>query len=144
MPDLLIWLLAEDRWRHPGDEKMREVIPWFEDPLIFLKDVDHMWRESRSMDMFADDDRSSGLFRQVRGSRADDPVELPWLDIERAYLIAVNRVPGDDVAIALDYRGDPADPRVVASDFWTEPSQCAWRMVAPCFTEFAAALGLLA
>lgn len=143
MPDLLIWLLANDRWKHPGDKKMAELIPWFEDPLILLADDDHMWRESRSMDLFADDQRLSELFREVRGSDAGGSVELPWLDIERAYFIAVNCRPGDDVAIALDYRGDPADPRVVASDFWTEPSQCAWRMVTPTFSEFATALGLL-
>jgi hypothetical protein len=71
-------------------------------------------------------------------------VELPWLDVELAFLVAVNRMPGDDVAIALDYRGDPSDPRVVASDFWTEPRQCAWRIVAPALSVFADALGLLA
>jgi hypothetical protein len=51
-------------------------------------------------------------------------------------------VPGDDVAIALDYRGDPSGPCVVASDLWTDPRQCAWRIVAPTFGAFAAALGV--
>ena len=55
---------------------------------------------SRSMDMFADDPHCA-FFREARGSRATDPLELPWLDVEQAVLIAVNRNPGDDVASAL-------------------------------------------
>jgi hypothetical protein len=144
VPGLLVRLLADGRWRHPGDEVLREVMPWFEDPLIFLTGVDRMERASGSLDLFADDPQSSELFREVRGSVAGEPVQLPWLDVERAFLIAVNRIPGDDVAVALDYRGDVVDPRVVASDFWSDPRQCAWRVVAPTFSSFACALGVLA
>jgi hypothetical protein len=124
---------------------VRAVIPWFEAPLVFMTSVGQMRWESQSLDLFADESRGSELFREVRGSVAG-AVELPWLDVELAFLIAVNRVPGDDVAIALDYRGDPSDPRVVASDFWTEPEplRCAWRIVAPTLSAFADALGLLA
>jgi hypothetical protein len=41
-----------------------------------------------------------------------DPLDLPWFDAERAVLIAVNQNPGNDVAIALDYRTDVTDPKV--------------------------------
>lgn len=118
-------------------------MPWFEDPLVFLSTVDQIRRESRSLDLIADDERCSDLFREVRGSVVGSPVLLPWLDVELALFLAVNRMPGDDVAIALDFRGDPADPPVVASDFWTDPHRCAWRLVAPRFSAFADALGLL-
>jgi hypothetical protein len=117
-------------------------MPWFEDPLILLASLDQIQRESRSLDMSADDEPSAHLFRTLRGSRVAHAVDLPWLDIEKAVLIGVNRNPGDDVAVALDYRTDPLDPRVVASDFWTNPQQCAWRTVAPTFTELAARLQL--
>lgn len=70
-------------------------------------------------------------------------------DGERIYLVDFGlatsprfNLSADDVAVALDYRTDPADPRVVASDFWTDPHQCAWRLVTPTFTEFAARLHL--
>ncbi|WP_405640272.1 hypothetical protein [Streptomyces sp. NBC_00019] len=142
LPARLITLLREGRWQHPGDAELARLIPWFEDPLDFLKSTKEMERESRPMDLFADDPVSYELFRQVRGSTRPAPVELPWLDIEQALLIAVNRRAGDDVALALDYRTDPADPRVVGSDFWTNPRQCAWREVAPAFSSFADALGL--
>lgn len=142
LPARLAQLMREGRWQHPGDARLARLIPWFEDPLDFLKTTKEMERESRPLDLLADDPVSYELFRQVRGSTRPAPVELPWLDVEQALLIAVNRRPGDDVALALDYRTDPADPRVVGSDFWTNPRQCAWREVAPGFSSFAEALGL--
>jgi hypothetical protein len=117
------------------------LIPWFEDPLAFLTSVERMRRESMSLDMLADDEPSSRLFA-LRGGRERQPVDLPWLDVEQAVLIAVNRNPGEDVALALDYRTGTADPRVVASDFWTDPRQCAWRIVTHRFTDFVARLGI--
>lgn len=78
----------------------------------------------------------------ARGRHATTPLELPWLDADQAVLIAFTRNPGDDGALALDYRTDPADPCVVGSDFWTDPATCRWRVVAPTFSAFAARLGL--
>jgi hypothetical protein len=53
-----------------------------------------MRRESRFLceDGSADDRRDSALFHVVRGSVAD-PGDLPWLDDEQAFNIAVNRTP---------------------------------------------------
>lgn len=36
LPPLLLQLLAEGRWRHPGEAALRQAIPWIEDPLDFL------------------------------------------------------------------------------------------------------------
>jgi hypothetical protein len=150
LPRLLVSLLDSGRWRHPGDDVLRAVVPWFEDPLDFLHSPGEMRRESYWLyeDGSADDRRDSALFHVVRGSVAG-PGDLPWLDVEQAFNIAVNRRPGDDVAIALDYRTDPADPRVVGSDAWTSQHETGrvtyvWREVAPAFSVFAGALGLLA
>jgi hypothetical protein len=41
------------------------------------------------------------MFHVTRGSVAGK-IWLPWLGAKTAVLIAVNRHPGDDVAIALD------------------------------------------
>ncbi|MDH6123067.1 hypothetical protein ABH930_007442 [Kitasatospora sp. GAS204A] len=141
LPAQLTSLLAQGRWHHPGAITLAKVIPWFEDPLDFLTSAPEMEWESSSMDMFADDP-SLAFFRKARGSTLSAPVELPWLDVEQAVFIAVNSMPGDDVALALDYRTDPLDPRVVGSDFWTNPRLCDWRIVAPAFSVFAANLGL--
>ena len=116
-------------------------MPWFEYPLMFPTSLDGMRFENNALDLFADDAPLSQLFRVTRGSRMNRPVALPWLDADRAVFIAVNRDPGDDVALALDYRTDVAAPRVVASDFWTDPTRCSWRLVAPRFTQLLTALG---
>jgi hypothetical protein len=146
---LLVSLLDSGQWRHPGTDVLSAVVPWFEDPLVFLRSPGHMRQASHFLyeDGSADDRRDSELFHVVRGSVAG-PSDLPWLDVEQAFNIAVNKMPGDDVAIALDYRTDPSDPRVVGSDAWTGQRQTGrfqyvWRQVTPTFSAFAGALGLL-
>lgn len=67
---------------------------------------------------------------------------LPWLDAEQAILIAVNRNPGDDVAIALDYRQDAVDPRIVASHWDKNVKGAPWEEIAPSFSAFVEKLRL--
>jgi hypothetical protein len=142
LPVLMIELMASGRWRHPGDQVLGLVLPWFAGPLHFLSSAGEMERESQSLDMFADNERSSRIFHIARGSVAG-PIGLPWLDSELALVIAVNGHAGDDVAVALDYRGGTDCPAVVASDVWTDPDRgYVWRLVAPSFEAFASKLGL--
>jgi hypothetical protein len=141
LPALLVSLLRSGRWRDPDEGVLHSLIPWFEDPLVFLTSVEGMRRESVSLDMLGRDGPSSRLFALCRG-RERQSVDLPRLDVDQAVLIAVNRNPGDDVAVALDYRTGTAGPRVVASDFWTHPRQCAWRIVTDTFIEFVERLGI--
>src|SRR4051812_28981526 len=129
LPVLLTESMASGAWPAQDDTRLREIMPWFEDPLDLLADVDQMRRESASLDRMTEDSATAELFRQARGSQVADLVELPWLDADLAVLIGVNRNPGDDVALALDYRTGSDDPSVVASDWWTDPHQCAWRIV---------------
>jgi hypothetical protein len=142
LPALMIELMASGRWQHPGIQVLGAILPWFADPLHFLSSPGEMERESQSLDMFADNERSSRIFHVTRGSVAG-PIGLPWLDSELALVIAVNRRAGDDVAVALDYRGETDRPTVVASDVWTDPNGgYLWRPVAPNFEAFASKLGL--
>jgi hypothetical protein len=148
LPAMLADLLACGRWRHPGDDTLRRVLPWFEVPLDFLPTTELMERESASLDMYADDEQGSRTFHVYRGS-VTGHVWGPWLDAELAFYIAINRELGDDVAIALDYRKKhwthtaPGSPAVVASDPWTYPGGgYLWRPVAPSFEDFAAMLGI--
>jgi hypothetical protein len=127
-------------WQHPGDDAVWAALPWFEDPLDFLASTESMTAESRSLDQYADDERSSQFFHVVRESTTG-PAGLPLLDAELAVLIAINRNAGDDVVIALDYRPS-LGPVVAVSDVWTDPSTHIWRPVAPSFDIFAAALGI--
>nr|WSW67701.1 hypothetical protein OG461_16605 [Streptomyces sp. NBC_00995] len=139
LPALLTSLIDRDLWKHPGDAALTKAVPWFKDPLTLVRNADQMGYASRSMDMFADDPHSS-YFGVVRGSRAATPPQLPLLDAEQAVLIAITRNPGDDGALALDYRAGHSDPRVVGSDYWQDLSMCRWRVVAATFSDFVAAL----
>jgi len=128
-PHLLLVLLREGRWNHPGEPAIARVMPWFRDPLEFLGSTQQMERESQSL-------------RLAREPAATGPVELPWLDVDRAFFIATARYAGDETAVALDYRTSSSDPRVVASDVWTNSAPCAWQTVAQTFSEFVAELRL--
>ena len=142
VPPLLRDLIRDGRWRHPGEAALDRAMPWFKDPLHFLDSVQAMERESNSLDFLTEDETSARLFRQARGTGQVSRVDLPWLDVDKAFLVAVNKHPGDDVAIALDYRTDSMDPRVVASDFWTEPGTCSWREVTSTFSALVGEFGL--
>jgi hypothetical protein len=65
---------------------------------------------------------------------------LPWLDLDGAVFIASTTDHGTDQWLALDYRINPIDPRVVGNA-WSERG-CEWREVAPTLQDFAAALEL--
>jgi hypothetical protein len=134
LPALLVELLQQGRWRHPGDEALRCLIPFLREPVNFLSSVEAMRRES--MVTLADDPGLAKVFHLGRGSCSDKPVCLPLLDVELSVLVAVNRIPGDDLAIALDYRTGDSDPRVVANDWDEGPGGCEWREVAPTFSQF--------
>ncbi|WP_089106491.1 hypothetical protein [Streptomyces hyaluromycini] len=142
VPAALTTLLDQGRWRHPGDAEMARLIPWFGIPVDFLSSVHSMERESGSLDTADGDEPFAAFLHLAWGSRQQAPVELPWLDVEKAFFIAVNREIGDDVALALDFRTDPADPRVVGSHVSTDPMAQRWRVVTPTFSSFAAALKL--
>ncbi|MEM7412163.1 MAG: hypothetical protein AAF430_18185 [Myxococcota bacterium] len=136
LPPLLIALESAGRWVHPGDDALAAAFPELRgDPVDFLSFED-MGRESRPRDAIE-------ILRLCRGSN-DGRRDLPWLDTEQSLFLAVNRHPGDDVAIALDYRTSPSDPRVVVSG-WPPSDQdgtCAWTEKFVSFAAFAAALDL--
>ena len=135
LPPLMVQLLQQGRWQHPGDESIRRLIPFFQEPVNFLTTVEAIWRESRCA--LADNPRTALVFQVARGSESAEPIHLPWLDVELAVSVAVNRFLGDDLLIVLDYRTGAEHPRVVANDWHSEAGGCVWREVAPSFPEFA-------
>jgi hypothetical protein len=136
LPPLLVELVKQDKWQHPNHEVMRTVIPFLSDPVIFIE-IENIHRQStRYLEIM---ERWS--FNAISGAKSTVPVELPWLDIDRAVLIAANQQTGDDVAIALDYRTSIDNPRVVASD-WHNNKQHLWREVTPTFSEFVERIGI--
>ena len=42
VPHLLLALLRQGRWNHPGEPAIARVMPWFRDPLDFLGSTQQM------------------------------------------------------------------------------------------------------
>lgn len=138
LPPLLRSLIAAGRWKHPGARALRRVAPFITDPLAVLKTFDHMLVESGPL--MADGAVEDDAFSEYRGSQVAER-DLPWIDVEKTLFIFCNERPGDDVGIALDYRRDPAAPRVVGGD-WHSEKRLIYRLVANSFDDFAEAIGL--
>jgi hypothetical protein len=139
VPLLLRTLIESDRWNHPGEEILRREVPLLADPVDFRNRVSIDSAASELASSFTSQDWD--VFKLYRDDQPERP--LPWLNADRALFIAVNRVPGDDVAIALDYRADGSAPRVVASH-WRDGKSCEWFEVAESFEAFARSIGLVA
>ena len=139
VPPLLIELINTGRWKQPPDETIKSVIPFLQEPMDFLLDIDTMQRESTGF--LADSPEMAELFHEYRGSKVPER-ELPWLDVDKALFIAVNRIAGADLGIALDYRTGLEDPRVVASDWQSGGNTHYWREVENKFSDFVRKLGL--
>jgi len=139
LPPLLVELMNTNRWKQPSDETIKQAIPFLQEPVDFLVDADTMQRES--MGFLADTPDMSELFHEYRGSKVFAR-ELPWLDVDYALFIAVNRIAGSDIGISLDYRSSVEDPRVVASDWWSGDQKHYWREVDSRFSDFVKKLGI--
>lgn len=133
VPPLLIELINTGRWRQPPDETIKSVIPFLQEPMDFLLDIDTMQRESTSF--LADSPEMADLFHEYRGSKVPAR-ELPWLDVDKALFIAVSRMEGVDLGIVLDYRTSLDDPRVVASDWQSDGNTHHWREAENKFSDF--------
>ncbi|TWT59106.1 hypothetical protein KOR42_24950 [Thalassoglobus neptunius] len=130
--------MDDGKWVHPGDNVIKTVVPFLNEPVDFLS-VASMKGESSGH--LADKPDDSSLFHEMRGSDSIIVPDLPWRDVNRSLFIAVNRVPGDDIGIALDFRkGAETDPSVIASD-WGDGT-CKWRRVSDSLTEFLQRVGL--
>ena len=137
IPPLLQQLIETERWRHPGDDALRLAIPLLEDPVDFRAEISGCTVASEIQDYFSASDFE--MFKIYRGKESDRP--LPWLNADLAVFLAINRIPGDDVAIALDYRAATDNPKVVASHY-RDDKYCGWFEVAEDFGAFARLLGL--
>lgn len=140
-PPLLVELMNSGRWKQPSDETIKQVVPFMQEPVDFLLDSEKIQRESSHLLSLVDVPKISAVFHEYKGSEAPSR-DLPWLDVEKTLLIAINRISGDDIAIALDFRTDLDDPRVVASDWWSGDSTHYWREVESRFSDFVKNLGI--
>jgi hypothetical protein len=76
----------------------------------------------------------SELFSEYRGSLLPRR-DLPWLVVDRSIFIIVNKRPGDDAGMALDYRTGVDTPSVVGGD-WNDGPRLTYREISSTFSEF--------
>ena len=138
LPPLLYKLIETNQWVHPGDTQLRNKIPFIREPVAFLNFKGHMLPESGPlMEIDKSEDR---FFSEYKGSIYGYR-DLPWIDIEKTIFIIINKIPGDDLGIALDYRLDVNNPRVVASD-WQSGEGVKYIEICPSFESFVTLLEL--
>jgi hypothetical protein len=138
LPTLLVEMMEDGTWRHPGAEMMIRIAPFIKEELDFRTSENRIHTGECLMGAFEDENKT---FHEYRGSRVSGVRDLPWIDVEKSALIAINQYPGDDVAVALDYRTSMTDPRLIGTE-WIEGDDggCFWREISPSFTEFARAI----
>ncbi|MFC6880726.1 MULTISPECIES: hypothetical protein [Actinomadura] len=147
MPALLVEMLGDGRWRHPSEQALDRVVPWRDEPVQLFMTIDQMERETAGLSRETEDGELARMFWVARRGAQPEPVELPWLDLDRALLVGGARY-SDCIAIALDYRTDAEDPQVVVfGEEMVDLHQgsrgfVGWRVVAPTFPAFVAALNL--
>ena len=111
MPALLLEMLGDGRWRHPGERALDRVMPWRDEPVQLFMTTDKMEKETADLCRVTEDDELARIFWVARGSTQTQAVGLPWLNIHRALLVGGARY-SDCIAIAPDYRTDAEDPQV--------------------------------
>ena len=131
-----LWISG--KWRQPEDQLIRTLIPWLQGPIEFIENM--RWLRLENRGRLADTEFSRKLFQEYHGKSAVNHPDLPWLDVDASLMIAVNKIPGDDLGIAIDFRTSLDDPRVVASLWCTEPHRVEWRLVSKTFSGFVESL----
>jgi hypothetical protein len=118
---------------------MRRVVPSIDERLVFIQSEAWILRESEG---HAADGEHASAFKEYRGSRSDHDLGLPWRDVEQSLLVIVAEMAGADVAVALDFRPNTTDPRVIATAWRGKPEAIDWFEVAPSFSSFLRAVGI--
>ncbi|MEM6697912.1 MAG: hypothetical protein AAF806_18780 [Bacteroidota bacterium] len=130
LPELLVHLLEDNKWNHPGELRIKKVIPFFKEEIIFLQSVREMELESHILS------ESDGFFFEADSNKNPKANNLPWLDTSLSFFIAVNKSIGADIGIALDYRTSIENPRVIGNNWHSNISGCPWQEISSTFEEF--------
>lgn len=141
-PQAFVELWLAGKWEQPNESLIQLLIPWLQGPVEFIEVMHWLVTENRAS--LVDYPDEAEIFREYRGSISPDKTDLPWLDVEKSLFIAVNRIHGDDLGIALDFRTSLDNPRVVAS-YWCgeqEDYHVEWRLVTEAFSEFLTRLNM--
>lgn len=138
-PPKLTQMIQNKKWVHPGDKILEEKIPFIDCTLDFLQTKEKMLINSWGILM--EDEAEKETFSAYRGSFATKR-DLPWIDVEKSIAIIINRELGDDHVISLDFRRSLNNPRVVGSEWISNPTRMIYREISPTFSDFLKLLGM--
>ena len=131
LPRALASFLKTD---HPELEELSSILEekfsFLEFPIEFLPSIEEVKTVSEDDLWFQE-----SLWNVAKPGKA---AELPVLDFQKSVIIGINKYPGEDLAIALDYRQDPDLPAVVASNFRSSATNCNWEVIASSFEDLLA------
>jgi hypothetical protein len=154
LPLLLCQLIEEGKW-HPLQELPRKEfysllneagVRQFPVVMIDVQEMNHdglvdLYQEGktwiRSQEELEEQEKIYGMASSKKVGT--DIEEIFTLDIDNAVCIALNT---DEDLVYLDYRLNPDNPRVLASE-WIDEEGNKWRVIAPDFETFARKLGLI-
>jgi len=137
LPDYLVQLIQEGRWKRPVDTKPLLKLA----DMIYEPDFCSLERMREEIDANFDivergDGETYGMASSLQsGIAINDP---GILDIDQAVIIVINE---EEDTICLDYRGNEESPRIVAlgANAWQSGK---WKIIASDFQTFAREIGL--
>ena len=135
VPSLLVDLIREGVWQQFSDDAISECAPFLKVPMVLLKSLAEI--RAISLDESLQKESVLGIKSSHSSGRS---VALPFLDANLCLFLAVNAIPGDDSAIALDYRPGLGTPQVVASDWSAAQGHCQWKVISETFDAFVSKL----
>lgn len=141
LPQHLIDLIAEGRWKTPDDKALLRQVTGNPDlnPTDFFLRPTAIERENAANILLAQDEAMCRIYGLDSSNRTGKPITNPEiLDVDKAIIICCSY---DEDAVCLDYRASMEEPQVVASTGeGSEPLR--WKVIAPNFKHFAEQLGL--
>ena len=140
IPQTLLKLIEDGTWVQPSDEKIEQIAPCFRgEELDFCLTKESIIHNSNHE--LVNGEVIDNYFREYTGSKHNPENSSKWRDVEKSIVIAVNRHPGDDIAIALDYRQSKDDPKVIGSDWTDDENGIQWKIISNTMTQFLEKLG---
>lgn len=134
IPRALLDAIASGEWHQPRDATVRALVPFDDLPFDFRLTITDL--SCDGLGHLATHTELPEQFHVYASRQGHQARPLPWIDVDRAVVIADGRIPGADSGIVLDLRTSSQDPSVVASNWERQTGVCLWQEIAPSFSSF--------
>ena len=139
LPEYLVQLVKEDRWRVPADTTtLKQLAEFTGNSDICFISVEYMVRLNQRTDLLRDP-KLAKIYGLASAAQMGQEVTQPGvLDADKAIMIALN---WDEEAICLDYRLNLGKPCVMSGPI-VESKNNVWKKIAEDFKSFPDHIGL--